>query len=337
VTGVDPQHVCPGGLGLLFTAALREVRAADRRARRTRRRPLATPGSVLRVPVTRGTPSSEPADKAPSGKPPGVDRDPADRHLCHVTDFVLNPDRPLGAPAESDRAGWWRGGASPGEPGPAVVVGHVDSASGPAVSTGSAACASITLGRKDGAIVRYRVTGAVSVPKDAFPTRAVYWPTSGPTLRLITCDGRFDRSSGHYRDNLVVFATLARGADAAVTRQNTPPSASGNGSDDLLPDLDQEASSGLVVRRARRAGQLLEYLGFDSAVSNIGRGPLVLRGRRQVRSSGTRLTGHPSRKGWYRDGAGRGGHAIRHIAGSLTGTSWALTSTSCARPPTAPW
>jgi hypothetical protein len=47
------------------------------------------------------------------------------------------------------------------------------------------------------------------VSKNAFPTQAVYGPTPGPTLRLITCDGAFDSATGHYADNLIVFAVKA--------------------------------------------------------------------------------------------------------------------------------
>jgi hypothetical protein len=53
---------------------------------------------------------------------------------------------------------------------------------------------------------RFVVDRLENVPKNGFPTREVYGPTSGSTLRLVTCTGSFDESSGHYRDNLIVFA-----------------------------------------------------------------------------------------------------------------------------------
>ena len=43
-------------------------------------------------------------------------------------------------------------------------------------------------------------------PKEALPTERIWNRTSEPVLRLITCGGSFDRSSGHYRDNIIVFA-----------------------------------------------------------------------------------------------------------------------------------
>ena len=56
---------------------------------------------------------------------------------------------------------------------------------------------------------RFAVRRTENHPKRAFPTQRVYGPTRGATLRLITCSGAFDRGSGHYESNLVVFATLA--------------------------------------------------------------------------------------------------------------------------------
>ena len=52
------------------------------------------------------------------------------------------------------------------------------------------------------------MTGSVEVAKDAFPTATVYGPVPAPEVRLITCGGDFDRSSGHYRDNVIVSARL---------------------------------------------------------------------------------------------------------------------------------
>jgi hypothetical protein len=60
--------------------------------------------------------------------------------------------------------------------------------------------------RSDGQVFAYRVTTVEAHSKNAFPTRAVYGPTPGPELHLITCGGVFDRHSRHYRDNVVVTA-----------------------------------------------------------------------------------------------------------------------------------
>ena len=121
----------------------------------------------------------------------------------------LNPDRTLEVPTDYGDTGWWSGGARPGENGPAVIVGHVDSKSGPAVFYRLSELrpgAKIVVVRSDGSRARFTVQGSERYPKDEFPTARVYGHTDGPTLRLITCGGQFDSSSGHYKDNTIVYA-----------------------------------------------------------------------------------------------------------------------------------
>lgn len=121
----------------------------------------------------------------------------------------MEADGKLGAPVDYRSAGWFAAGTEPGQPGPAVVAGHVDSPEGPAVFAQLdelAPGAEVLVQRADGSEVRFRVTSVESFPKDQFPTASVYGPVPRPELRLITCDGAFDRSIGHYLDNLVVYA-----------------------------------------------------------------------------------------------------------------------------------
>lgn len=122
----------------------------------------------------------------------------------------LSADRSLEVPRDWGVAGWFEGGPFPGESGPAVVVGHVDSTSGPAVfyrlrelHRGDV----IVVWREGGSRSRFLVDSLRWFSKSAFPTELVYGVTAGPALRLITCGGAFDRSTGHYVDNLVVFAS----------------------------------------------------------------------------------------------------------------------------------
>ncbi|WP_197725392.1 class F sortase [Actinoplanes sp. OR16] len=107
-------------------------------------------------------------------------------------------------------AGWYRGSPTPGEPGAAVLTGHVDSArEGPAVffrlrelDLGD----TITVRRKDGSAATFEVYRVATYPKHAFPSDEVYGAVDRAELRLITCGGSFDRSSRSYRDNVVVYA-----------------------------------------------------------------------------------------------------------------------------------
>lgn len=131
---------------------------------------------------------------------------------ARVIPLGLNPDRTLEVPQDFDETGWFTGAAEPGERGAAVIVGHVDSESGPAVFYRLRALESgdfIEITLKDGSTVRYVVTSSLAVPKNRFPTARVYTPTRRPTLRLITCDGEFDSATGHYLDNYIVFAKIA--------------------------------------------------------------------------------------------------------------------------------
>ena len=116
------------------------------------------------------------------------------------------------APSSFDTAGWFSLGPEPGQPGPAVIAGHVDSRDGPAVFYRLHELApgdEVIVHRVDGTEIRFTVTGARSYPKTAFPTEAVYGPVPGSELRLITCGGEFDTSRRQYRENLVVYAVAA--------------------------------------------------------------------------------------------------------------------------------
>ena len=123
-------------------------------------------------------------------------------------------DSALQVPADFSQAGWWRAGPEPGEVGPAVIVGHVDSHRGPAVFyrlRDLVVGDQIHVTRTDGSVATFAVTGSTPVRKDAFPTADVYGPTDDRALRLITCDGDF--ADGSYLGNLIVDAVLIDESD----------------------------------------------------------------------------------------------------------------------------
>jgi sortase (surface protein transpeptidase) len=114
-------------------------------------------------------------------------------------------------PDKWDVAGWYKDGTRPGDPGSAVILGHVDSTSGPAVfyrlrelRRGDR----VEVVRAGGSRVTFTVQRVEQYPKRRFPTSEVYYPTLEPMLRLVTCGGAFDRSTHHYIDNVIVFASL---------------------------------------------------------------------------------------------------------------------------------
>ena len=126
-----------------------------------------------------------------------------------IVALELDDDGRLESPRQFSEAGWRRGGPEPGEKGAAVIAGHVDSRSGPAafyrlrdVARGDA----IAVRRKDGTTVTFTVQRIEQAPKDDFPTQRVYGETALPTLRLVTCGGRFVGATGHYEDNVIVYA-----------------------------------------------------------------------------------------------------------------------------------
>lgn len=113
-------------------------------------------------------------------------------------------------PANSNLAGWYKGSVSPGERGTAVVVGHVDNRSGPAVFFGLGALrkgARIDVLRTDGRTAVFTVYSIKTFMKDGFPADRVYGATGRPELRVITCGGAYARSTG-YDGNVVVFARM---------------------------------------------------------------------------------------------------------------------------------
>jgi hypothetical protein len=120
----------------------------------------------------------------------------------------LGADGALTPPRDFAKAGWYAGGTRPGDVGPAVIAGHVDSRRGPAVFYD---LRKLTRGDRievvrGGRALAFTVVATAWYPKNSFPTDEVYGPTPDRQLRLITCGGVFDRSLRSYKDNLVVYA-----------------------------------------------------------------------------------------------------------------------------------
>lgn len=135
----------------------------------------------------------------------GVDRSP-------LVELGKELDGTLEVPSDYDRAGWFAPGPAPGQFGPAVLAGHVDSKDGPAVFYRLAQLrpgAIVDVARADGRVARFSVDKVERYAKDRFPTVAVYGDSNHRAeLRLITCGGRFDARTGHYTDNVVAYAHL---------------------------------------------------------------------------------------------------------------------------------
>ena len=125
----------------------------------------------------------------------------------------LNNDGTVQVPQDYGAAGWYADGPAPGDPGsPAILIGHVDSASGPGiffrltqVKVGDA----ILIRSADGQVLRFVVYAAKNYAKTTFPAKQIYAGGASPEIRVITCTGTFDQATKHYESNLVVSARLA--------------------------------------------------------------------------------------------------------------------------------
>lgn len=127
----------------------------------------------------------------------------------------LNPDGTVQVPSvttAADEAAWYKYSATPGQIGASVIEGHVDSYGGPAVFFRLGALRpgdAIDVTLANGVTAIFRVTGVREYAKDKFPATMIYGPAQYAALRLITCGGVFDSSTGHYLSSTVVFASLA--------------------------------------------------------------------------------------------------------------------------------
>ncbi|MFD6347645.1 class F sortase [Streptomyces roseolus] len=159
---------------------------------------------------------------APAAPPPPRAGLPASAPLA-VTIPAIGVDAPLTRigldadgwleappPEHPGRAGWYAGSVTPGEPGTAVVTGHVDTPAGPAVFHALGALTrgrTVEVHRADGRTAVFTVHAVELLPKDGFPADRVYASTRAPELRLITCGGPYTRATG-YTGNVVVSARL---------------------------------------------------------------------------------------------------------------------------------
>ena len=197
--------LCAGGFGAALLG-LADVTPASAGA-------TLTPASVTTaVPVQR----HDPRVRALARSAPVRIRIPAIGVSAPVMRLGQNADGTVQVPPLGDHnlAGWYAYGPAPGQRGAAVILGHVDSLTGISVfyylkDLHAGDRVYVTLA--DGQVAAFAVDGEQKVSKDDFPTASVYGESSYPGLRLITCGGPFDRTTGHYLENLIVYAHLLAG------------------------------------------------------------------------------------------------------------------------------
>ncbi len=180
-----------------------------------------TPSSGASATTSTGTPSSTAAaDAGPASKvgtfvgasaPTGIEIPSIGVSSHTVVDLGIAADGTITVPGTADEVGYYTGGPTPGQLGPAVLAAHVDSTKGPGVFYRLGAVkpgATIAVSRADGTTTTFIVDKVASYPKDQFPTEEVYrGDFTQSEIRLVTCGGTFDKVK-HYLDNVVVFGHL---------------------------------------------------------------------------------------------------------------------------------
>ncbi len=171
--------------------------------------PTAAPSSAppAAAPVAPEQPAVLPASTPVTLEIPSIDvsTDLLSLGLRENKSLEVPPDGP-GAPAS-----WYNQSPTPGDRGPAVMLGHVNATDGGkgvfadlrALTAGDR----IEVIREDGTTAVFEFQRGEQYQKDDFPTLTVYGNTPGSELRLITCDG-YNPDTGEFDDNYVVYATL---------------------------------------------------------------------------------------------------------------------------------
>ncbi|MFF8012388.1 class F sortase [Streptomyces sp. NPDC007929] len=172
------------------------------------------------VPDLPDTPSPSAVPHRPGASGPHLPRSRPVRLLipkisvdAPFTALAINDFGQLEPPPADDTnlVGWYAKGHTPGEPGTAIIAGHVDTATAPAVFAGLNALKKgdrFQVVRADGSKATFAVDASESFEKDDFPSDRVYGDTPKAQVRLITCSGSYDRKARDYTENLVVFAHL---------------------------------------------------------------------------------------------------------------------------------
>ena len=172
----------------------------------------ATPTQTAPASITAAT--TAPPVSLPAS-PPVTLRIPAIGVSAPVIPLGRNPDGTLQVPPLNqtgvEEAGWYHLGPTPGQVGPAVIAGHVDSYQASVVFYKLAALRpgdTVRVTLQDHTVATFRVDAIDQFPKGSFPTRTVYGDVDYAGLRLITCGGAFDPTTRHYLSNIVAFASL---------------------------------------------------------------------------------------------------------------------------------
>ncbi|MER0447892.1 class F sortase [Streptomyces sp. Edi4] len=174
-------------------------------------KPATPPPNIVSASAAPSAASSAPATALPASKPVRVRIPAAGVDASPVLDLGLAADGTVEVPAvaDADKIGWYDKGVTPGQTGPAVLIGHFDTVQGPAVLKNVSkikAGDTVSVERADGKTAQFKVRALEQVDKKTFPTQKVYGNTDRPELRIVTCGGEL--TGGHRPDNIIVYADL---------------------------------------------------------------------------------------------------------------------------------
>jgi sortase (surface protein transpeptidase) len=147
--------------------------------------------------------------------PPVAIKIPAIKVSADVINLGLNDDKTVEVPEDPAEVGWYSKGPKPGQFGSAVMLGHLDSKTGPAVFYKLKSLEpgqKITVRRADDSVGNFEVVKVATYKNEDFPAEKVYGGSPDwPALNLVTCGGEYDRKAGGYQSNVVVYAEYLRG------------------------------------------------------------------------------------------------------------------------------
>lgn len=174
--------------------------------------------SAMEETIINSTPAIPTITATPTQTPTPTIPQPVSVYIPKIE--VAAPIEPVGTdengkmqlPQNIDVVGWYSQGFKPGEPGNAVVAGHLDSATGEgaifynlkSVEPGDEIIITDQTGKK----YRFAVTEKVVYPYDQVPIDTVFGKSSKKRLNLITCTGVWDQTQKNYSQRMIIFSEL---------------------------------------------------------------------------------------------------------------------------------
>ncbi len=155
-------------------------------------------------------PATEPPTTTPLAEPANL-KIPKLKIEADIEAVTVDKEGNMDVPKQPNDAAWYSAGYVPGQPGNAVIAGHLDWYTGPAIFYDLASLRTgdeIIVENKNGKIMHFKVTAVETYPYDDFPLIKVFGSSSAKNLNLVTCAGKYDKKSKIYSKRVVVYSQL---------------------------------------------------------------------------------------------------------------------------------